>query len=67
MFNSITYLRFEDKGCLTHPKRMNFWKSSEGGEVGGGGGVIFNPKIYIADFGPLIGPFQHENDTKGSF
>ena len=28
------------------PKRMNFRKSSKGGE-----GVIFNPKIYIADFG----------------
>ena len=26
---------------------MNFWGSSEGGE----GGVIFNPEIYIADFG----------------
>ena len=25
---------------------MNFWKSSKGGEV-----VIFNLKIYIADFG----------------
>jgi len=24
---------------------MNFWKSAKGG------GVIFNPKIYIADFG----------------
>ena len=28
-------------------KRMNFRKSSKGG---GGGRVIFNPKIYIADF-----------------
>ena len=25
---------------------MNFWKSAKGG-----GGVIFNPKIYIADLG----------------
>ena len=32
-----------------------------------GGGIIFNPKIYIADFGPLNRAFQHENDTKGSF
>ena len=31
-----------------------------------GGGVIFNPKIYIAKFGPLKGLFQHENDIKGS-
>ena len=23
-----------------------------------GGGVIFNPKIYIADFGPLNRPFS---------
>ena len=22
---------FGNKGCLTHPKWMNFWKSSEGG------------------------------------
>ena len=29
------------------PNRMNFRKSAEGG----GRGVIFNPKIYIADFG----------------
>ena len=27
---------------------MNFQKTSKGG-----GGVIFNPKIYVADFGPL--------------
>ena len=36
-------------GCLygrvTLPKQINFWKSSERG-----GGVISNPKIYIADF-----------------
>ena len=31
------------KGCRTIPKQMNFRKSSEGG-----GGVILNPKIYIA-------------------
>ena len=31
------------------PKRMNFQKTSKGA----GGGVILNPKIYVADFGPL--------------
>ena len=34
---------------------MNFWKSSKGG-----GRVIFNPKIYNADFGN----FKHEIDKK---
>ena len=29
-----------------------------------GGEVIFNPKIYIADFGNLTGLFEHEIDTK---
>ena len=33
---------------------MNFRKSSKGR---GGGGVIFNPKIYVADFGPLYRAF----------
>ena len=28
------------------------------------GGVIFNPKIYVADYGPLTGLFEHENDEK---
>ena len=37
----------DDKGRILLPKRMNFWKSAKGG----GGGVIFNPKIYIAYFG----------------
>ena len=32
---------------MAPPKRMNFRK------VPKGGGVIFNPQIYIADFGPL--------------
>ena len=32
------------------PKQMIFWKGSKGW---GGEGVIFNPKIYNADFGPL--------------
>ena len=27
---------------------------------GGGRGVIFNPKIYVADFGPLNRAFKHE-------
>ena len=36
------------KGSLPPPKRMNFWKSSEEGRE-----IIFNPKIYIAKFGPL--------------
>ena len=34
------------KGRVALTNRMNFWKSAKGGE-----GVIFNPKIYIADFG----------------
>ena len=38
------------KGRVRVPKQMNFWKGSKGG---GGEGVIFNPKIYNADFGPL--------------
>ena len=36
------------KGRAASPKRMNFWKSSKRG-----GGVISNPKIYVADFGHL--------------
>ena len=35
------------QGMVRLPNRMNFWKSSKGG----GGGIIFNPKIYVADFG----------------
>ena len=34
---------------MAFPKRMNFRKSSKGG----GGVVIFDQKIYVADFGPL--------------
>ena len=41
-------------GCLTTPIRMNFRKSSEGG------GVIFNPKNYIADFCHYRRYFGHE-------
>ena len=40
------------KGSPARPKRMNFRKSSKGG------GVISNPKIYIADFGPLNRAFS---------
>ena len=36
------------KGRVVARKWMNFRNSSKGG-----GGVIFNPKIYIADFRPL--------------
>ena len=32
---------------MTVPKQMNFRKISKGGEEG----VIFNPKIYVLDFG----------------
>ena len=28
------------------------------GAAAGGGGVIFNPKIYVADFGPLNWAFS---------
>ena len=38
---------FDSKGRVALPNRMNFRKSSKGG------GHIFNPKIYIPDFGPL--------------
>ena len=40
---------------------MNFWKSAKGG-------AIFNPKIYIADFGNFKQVFfDHEIDTKEKF
>ena len=42
-----TSLDFKTEGRIPLPIRMNFWKSAKGGE----GGVTFNPKIYIADFG----------------
>ena len=35
----------DTKGRVRLPNQMNFWKSAKGG------GVIFNPKLYIADFG----------------
>ena len=34
-----------NKGRIPLQNQMNFWKSVKGG------GVIFNPKVYIADFG----------------
>ena len=34
-----------DKGGVVLPNPKNFWKNAKGG------GVIFNPKIYMADFG----------------
>ena len=40
-------LRYTRKGRLVPPKRINFQKSSKGGWI------IFNPKINLADFGPL--------------
>ena len=48
------------QGRMATPKQMNFWRSSKGG------GVIFNPKIYVADLDLYIGLYQNENDTKGS-
>ena len=39
------------KGWVTLPNQMNFRKSSKEGRV------IFNPKIYIADFGPFYRVF----------
>ena len=46
-FNRMTKWR------IPLPKRTNFRKSSKGG-----GGVISNPKIYFADFGPLNRAFS---------
>ena len=39
---------YNTQGRVALPNQMNFQKSSKGGQ-----GVVFNPKIYIADFGPL--------------
>ena len=39
----------ETKGRVRLPNQMNFWKSAKGG------GVIFNPKNCIADFGNFLG------------
>ena len=35
----------KDKGRVAAPNRMNFRKSAKGG------GAIFNPKVYVTDFG----------------
>ena len=43
---------FRYKGRVALPNRMSFRKSAKGGA-----GVIFNPKIDIADFGPIKGVF----------
>ena len=46
--NIATYKQMQPnttKGRVRLPNRMNFWKSAKEGWV------IFNPKIYIADFG----------------
>ena len=47
--NSFFWWGILTQGQVTVPKRMNFQKSSKGGGMGG----HFNPKTYIADFGPL--------------
>ena len=52
----VTYVvfricNFDNYHCwrrIPPPNWMNFWKSAKGG-----GGVIFNPKNYVADFGNL--------------
>ena len=41
----IQLLSNASKGRVPLPNRMNFEKSAKGGAV------IFNPKIYVADFG----------------
>ena len=44
-FNSAVYLKVDTtKGRDPLPNQMIFWKSCKGG-------VIFNPKIYVADYG----------------
>ena len=44
----ITNMNDSASGRIPLPNRMNFWKSAK---RGGGGGVVFNPKIYVADSG----------------
>ena len=54
--NNVVCLKglfFQYKGNEAPTILMNFQKSSKGGRAG----VIFNQKIYIADFGPLHGTF----------
>ena len=45
-------------GRMVLQKRMNFRKNSKRGDV------IFNPKIYIADFGDFEQFFEHDIETK---
>ena len=47
----INNLSLDHKGRTAPPKRMNFRKNSKGG-------IISNPNIYIADFGPLNRAFS---------
>ena len=42
----MTFYHYSPLGRVAPPKGMNFRGK-------GGGGVIFDPKINIADFGPL--------------
>ena len=49
------------EGQMVSTKRVNFRKSSKRG-----GGVIFNPKIHVADFGNFKRGFEHEIDKKKS-
>ena len=44
------------------PKRVNFRKSFKGG-----GGVIFNPKLYIADNGPLYSALKRVFQKKSQY
>ena len=41
------------KGQVALTKQMNFRQRSKGGR-----GVVFNPKIYVTDFGPLNRAFR---------
>ena len=44
--------KLRDGSGYQKAKRMNFWKTTKGG------GVIFHPKSYVADFGPLYRGFS---------
>ena len=44
--SSMLWEKYDNKGRVRLPNRMNFWKKFQGG-----GGVFFYPKNYIADFG----------------
>ena len=45
-WSGISKFKNDAKGRVPLPNRMNFWNSSKRR-----GGVIFNPKIYVAVFG----------------